>query len=177
MSDPLLLEEVWVVWDHTARSSPALREKPDQFVAFPSPAGPKGRAFISVIAGLGIPRGAKNLEESWKLIDLFTQPETQVKILKGTGFFPTTYEAINYVPEGALKILAEAVTKQAGATDGIVTLLPVGLGNRSGEFVPIYTDTFQAIVVQGRPIETTLKRQEAILQKLFAETGAPYPQP
>jgi multiple sugar transport system substrate-binding protein len=50
MSDPLLFEEVWVVWDHTARSSPVLRENPDQFVACPSPAGPKGRAFISVIA-------------------------------------------------------------------------------------------------------------------------------
>lgn len=177
MSDPLLLEEVWVTWDHTARLSPALREKPDLFVAFPSPAGPKGRAFISVIAGLGIPKGAKNLEDSWKLIDLFTQPEIQVKILKGTGFFPTTYEAGNYVPEGALKILADAVTKQASSKDAVVSLLPVGLGNRTGEFVQIYKDTFQAVVVQGRPVEAIVKQQGSLLERLFAETKAPYPQP
>lgn len=177
MSDALLLEEVWLAWDHTARIGPALREKTDSFVVFPSPAGPKGRAYIAVIAGLGIPQGATDLEAAWKLIDHLTKPETQVKILEGTGFFPTTFEATDHVPEGALKLLAEAVNKQASAPDAIVSLLPVGLGTRSGEFVPVYMDAFQAIVVQGRPINDVLRRQEAILKNLFAETGAPYPQP
>ena len=177
MAEPLLLEEVWLAWDHTARIGPALKEKPDQFVVFPAPAGPKGRAFITVINGLGIPVGAKNTAAAWKLIDYFTQPEVQVKVLQGTGFFPTTYEATSYVPAGSLKLLAEAVAKQAGSSDSIVSLLPIGLGTRSGEFVPIYTTAFQSIVVQGKPIDDTLKQQEGFLLKLFKETNAPYPQP
>lgn len=177
MSDPLLLEEVWVAWDHTARLGAAVRENPDQYVAFPSPAGPKGRAFITVITGLGIPQGASDVDKSWKLIEYFTRPDVQVKVLQGTGFFPTTLEASGHVPEGPERVLAEAVTTQANSSDAILSLLPVGLGDRTGEFVPMYTDAFQAIVYQNQDIETVLERQGRRLEGLFENTGAPYPQP
>jgi len=43
---------VWIAWDHIARVKDALTTQPDQFVAFPAPAGPKGRGYMPVIAGL-----------------------------------------------------------------------------------------------------------------------------
>ena len=177
MHGPLLAEEVWVAWDHTARFLPAIKEKPGDFVALPSPAGPKGRGFISVIAGLAIPRGAPNEDLAWKFIEYLTRPDTQVKILEGVGFFPVVEEAVGAIPTGPLKTVAEGVTKQAGAPDAIVAILPIGLGGRVGEFVPIYIDSFHAIVIDGVPIVEVLSAQWAKLDALYKETGAPYPPP
>ena len=44
MYEPLLSGEVWVGWDHVARLIPALRQRPNDFVILPSPAGPRGRS-------------------------------------------------------------------------------------------------------------------------------------
>jgi len=175
MADALLFEEVWVAWDHTARLSSALNERPDTFVVFPAPAGPKGRGFITVLAGLGIPRGYADLDAAYALIDHLTKPETQVKVLEGTGFFPTVTEATGYIPTGPQRKLAEAVTLQASAPDAVVALLPVGLGERTGEYVPIFRDAYQAIVIEGRPIADVLQRQNQLLEALYRETGAPLP--
>ncbi len=48
MQEPLLTGDVWIAWDHIARMQDALRQKPDDFVAFPAPAGPKGRGYMPV---------------------------------------------------------------------------------------------------------------------------------
>ena len=56
MQEPLLSGEVWIAWDHTARLKDALVQRPQDFVAFPAPAGPKGRRFMPVVAGLAIPK-------------------------------------------------------------------------------------------------------------------------
>ena len=50
------LDEVWIAWDHIARVKEAISLEPDRFVVFPAPAGPKGRGYMPVIAGLAIPR-------------------------------------------------------------------------------------------------------------------------
>jgi multiple sugar transport system substrate-binding protein len=42
MQEPLITDEVWVAFDHTARLANAFNERPDDFVAFPAPAGPRG---------------------------------------------------------------------------------------------------------------------------------------
>ena len=55
MQQPLLTEEVWVAFDHVARLADAFNQKPDDFVAFPAPAGPAGRGFMPVVAGIGDP--------------------------------------------------------------------------------------------------------------------------
>ena len=56
MQQPLLSGEVWIGWDHVARVRDALRQKPGEFVAFPAPAGPKGRGYMPVVAGLAVLR-------------------------------------------------------------------------------------------------------------------------
>ena len=58
MQEPLLSGDVWIAFDHVARLLDALRQKPDDFVAFPAPAGPKGRGYMPVLAGLAIAKGA-----------------------------------------------------------------------------------------------------------------------
>jgi multiple sugar transport system substrate-binding protein len=177
MHEPLLLGEVWVAWDHTARLMPALRQRPGDFVVLPSPAGPKGRSFLSVVAGLSIPRTAPNPELGARLIEYLTRPATQVMTLQGVAFFPVSPEAAREVPSGGLKIVADGVAAQAGARDARTALLPVGLGGRTGEFVPIYVDTFRLIAVEGRPIEEVLAAQARRLEELYRATNAVCPPP
>jgi multiple sugar transport system substrate-binding protein len=177
MHEPLLLGEVWVAWDHTARLIPALRQRPGDFVVLPSPAGPKGRSFLSVVVGLSIPRTAPNPELGTRLIEYLTRPATQVLTLQGVAFFPVSPEAARDVPSGGLKIMADGVSAQAGAPDARTALLPVGLGGRTGEFVPIYVDTFRLIAVEGRSIEETLATQARKLEELYRATNAVCPPP
>lgn len=177
MNEPLLQGEVWVAWDHSARLLPAFRERPGDFVALPSPAGPKGRSFLAVIAGLGLPKNSPNPEAAGRLIEYLTRPRTQVLTLQGVAFFPTVQEAAGAVPAGGLKVLADGVTAQATARDARTALLPVGLGARSGEFVPLYVDTFTQIAVQGRKIEDVLAAQARRLEELYRAMNAVCPPP
>lgn len=177
MNEPLLRGEVWVAWDHVARLLPAFRERPDDFVALPSPAGPKGRSFLSVIVGLGIPKTSPNPEAAARLIEYLTRPRTQVLTLQGVGFFPVVREAAGVVPTGGLKVMAEGVTAQATARDARTALLPIGLGARTGEFVPLYLDTFRQIAVQGRNIQQVLTEQARKLEEMYRATNAPCPPP
>lgn len=173
MSEPLLLGEVWVAWDHVARIIPALRQRPDDFVVLPSPAGPRGRSFISVVVGLSIPRAAPNAELGARLIEYLTRPATQVMTLQGVGFFPVSPEAGRTVPSGGLRVMAEGVSAQSGARDARTALLPVGLGARTGEFVPLYVDTFTRIAVRGEDIQRVLSEQSRKLEELYRATNAP----
>lgn len=177
MNEPLLTGEVWVAWDHVVRLLPALRERPNDFVILPSPAGPRGRSFLTVIAGLGLPRNSPNPEAAERLIEYLTRPRTQVTTLQGVAFFPTVREAAGAVPTGALRIMAEGVTAQATASDARTALLPIGLGARSGEFVPLYVDTFREIAVQGRPVADVLATQGRKLEDLYRAMNAVCPPP
>jgi multiple sugar transport system substrate-binding protein len=175
MDTPLLTGEVLIAWDHTARLKGAIVERPDDFIAIPSPAGPMGRGFITVLAGLGIPKTSPNPEAAAELIRYLTSPEAQVAILEGVGFFPVVEEAAGAVPPGALQILAAGVSAQAGSPDAIVSFIPGGI---SDEYKKIYRDTFTKFVIRGEPVDTEFLRQQATrLRELYLEAGAPYPAP
>jgi len=126
-----------------------------------------------VIVGLSIPRTAPNPDLGVRLIEYLTRPATQVLTLQGVGFFPVSPEAGRTVPSGALKVMADGVTAQSGAADARTALLPVGLGARTGEFVPIYVDTFTRIAVRGEDIQRVLNEQAAKLEELYRAMNAP----
>lgn len=176
MADPLLKEEVWIAWDHTARFKDAIVSRPEDFVVVPVPAGPKGRGFILVIAGLAIPKNAPEQEAAWKLIEYLTRPETQVEVLKNVGFFPTTSEASAQITEGPLKVLASGVNNQLNTPDAIVALIP-SLGAKGGDFKNIYITAFNRIVLNGEEIKPVLDELAPQLLQLFEEVGAPLPPP
>ena len=88
MQDPLLSEEVLLAWEHVARLRNALVTRPDDFVVFPAPIGPKGLAYMPVLAGLAIPRSAPNPNGAKALIRHLLSVGTQAKTLSTVGFFP-----------------------------------------------------------------------------------------
>ncbi|MBC8248971.1 MAG: extracellular solute-binding protein [Anaerolineales bacterium] len=173
MQEPLLAEEVWVAFDHTARLIEAFKTRPDDFVALPAPSGPKGLGYMPVAVGLAIPVTAPNQEGAEALIEYMTRPEVQVAVLREIGFFPVIdIEFPGYVALG-IRMEGEAVAKQAAAANAVPAMLPVGLGPRGGEINKIYRDAFTRIVIDGEDIETVLASEAANLQTLMDETGAP----
>ncbi len=176
MSEPLLRNEVWIAWDHTARLTDALRARPDDFVPIPGPAGPAGRGFITVLVGLSIPKGAPNTDEAVELMGFLTSPEVQVQILDRVGFFPVVEEAVGHIPTGALKFLAEGVVAQSGAEDALMAFIP-GLGPLGGEFTETYRLAFTRIVRDGEDIVKVLTELAPDVRDVFKEAGAPLPEP
>jgi len=59
------------------------------------------------------------------------------------------------------------------AKDALPALLPVGLGDRGGEFDKLVMDTFQLIVLRGQKPRAVLDREAETLRRLMTETGAP----
>jgi multiple sugar transport system substrate-binding protein len=173
MQEPLLAEEVWIAWDHIARVKEALTLQPDQFVAFPAPAGPKGRGYMPVIAGLAIPKDAPNRAGGVAVIEHMTRPETQLLTATEVGFFPVVKADLPKDLAPGVKQLAAAVAATQNAKDALVSLLPVGLGAKGGEFNKVYSDTFQRIVLRNEPVKEVLEAQAKTLESLMKDTGAP----
>jgi len=173
MQEPLLGGEVWIAFDHVARVLEALRSMPDDFVAFPAPAGPKGRGYMPVIAGLSVPEGAPNRAGALATIDHLTLPRTQLITVAETGFFPVVAADLPPDLPAGVKLAAAAIAAQQSAPDALVSLLPVGLGAKNGEFNKVFLDTFQRIVLRGEPVRAVLDAQGAVLDGIMKETGAP----
>ena len=173
MQEPLLNGDVWIAFDHIARLADAFNQRPDDFVAFPVPAGPKGRGFMPVLAGIAVPKGAPDMAKAKDLVRYMMQPEQQVATLLATNFFPVTDAALpNDLPRSA-QALGPAITAQTSASDALPALLPVGLGDKGGQFNQVYTDTFERIVLGGQPVRQVLDQQAEALRALMTQTNAP----
>jgi multiple sugar transport system substrate-binding protein len=172
MQEPLLSEEVWLGIDHTARLINAVKERPDDFVLAPAPSGPKGLAFMPVLAGLAIPKGAPNRAGAEALIEYMTKPETQVLTLREVAFFPVVEAQMPSDLDQGTRMEAEAVDMQTNADNALPSLLPVGLGAKGGEFNKVFRDTFTRIVLNKEEIQTVLDAEAQNLQTVLNDTGA-----
>jgi multiple sugar transport system substrate-binding protein len=173
MGPPLLSGEVWIAWDHVARLLGALRRKPDAFVAFAAPAGPKGRDYMPVVAGLAVPSAAPDRAGASALIDYLTRPAAQIVTARTVGFLPVAKVALPSDLDPGVKMAAAAVEETQSAKYALPALPPIGLGERTGEFDRVFIDAFQRIVLHGEPPRVVLDREAETLNRLLSETGAP----
>ncbi|AZO81347.1 MULTISPECIES: ABC transporter substrate-binding protein [unclassified Bosea (in: a-proteobacteria)] len=173
MQEPLMAGEVWVAFDHVARLKDALVQEPDKYVTFPAPAGPKGRGYMPVVAGLAIPKGAPDRAGAVAVIEHLTKPEIQVKTAAEVGFFPVVKAELPADLSPGIKLIAEGVAKTQGAKDALPALLPIGLGDKGGEFNKVFSDSFQRIVLRGENPRAVLDAQAAVLKGLMEATKAP----
>ncbi|WP_100962366.1 extracellular solute-binding protein [Bosea sp. FBZP-16] len=173
MQEPLMAGEVWVAFDHVARVKDALVQEPDTYVTFPAPAGPKGRGYMPVIAGLAIPKGAPDRAGAAAVIEHLTKPDVQVRTAAEVGFFPVVKADLPADLSPGIKLIAEGVAKTQGAKDALPALLPIGLGDKGGEFNKVFSDSFQRIVLRGENPRTVLDAQAVVLKGLMETTKAP----
>ena len=177
MGQALLSGDVWIGFDHVARVLDALRQRPDDFVAFPAPAGPKGRGYMPILVGLAAIRGAPALAETIALIDYLTQPKTQVTLARTVGFFPVVNTKLPPDLDPGLKMGADAIAEMQSAKDALPALPPMGFGQRAAEFDGVFLETFQLIVLRGQKPRPVLDREAETLKRLMTETGAQCWQP
>jgi multiple sugar transport system substrate-binding protein len=177
MQEPLLSGDVLIGFDHVARVLDALRQKPDEFVAFPAPAGPKGRGYMPVVAGLAVAKDAPDPDGARALIEFLTRPEVQVRTAVTAGFFPVVNAQLPADLPPGIRLAAEAIAATQSAHDVVPSLLPIGLGTKDGDFNKVYLDTFQRIVLRGQPVHEVLQREGEELRRVMDETKAPCWQP
>ena len=173
MQEPLMAGEVWIAWDHIARVKDALTAEPDQYLVVAPPAGTKGRAYMPVIAGLAIAKDAPNRAQAAAVIEHLLKPATQLAAAQEVGFFPVVDAPLPPDLPAGVKLLADGVAKTQGAKDAIVALLPIGLGDKGGEFNKVYFDTFQRIVLRGENAKAVLDAEAATMRAIMTETKAP----
>jgi multiple sugar transport system substrate-binding protein len=172
MQDPLQSGEVMVAWDHVARMSDALRNHPDDYVVFPAPAGPKGRAYLPVLAGLAIPKTAPNVAGAKQLIEFLDTVAAQARLPQIAGFFPVVGQRLSKQVGPGLLAVAAAVKKQQRSKDALPSVLPVGLGAQGGNYKRVWIDTFTRIVINGEDINKVLGEQAPKLQDVLNTAGA-----
>jgi multiple sugar transport system substrate-binding protein len=173
MQDPLLSEEVLIAFDHVARLKNALTLRPNDFVVFPAPIGPKGLAYMPVLAGLAIPKSAPNPAGAKALIRHLLSLSTQAKTLSTVGFFPVVGGRLSTRLSQGLRNEANAVKIMQASPKALPSLLPIGLGAEGGNFSTIYRNAFTRIVIKDEPWRTVLNEEGAKLQEIFDKTGAP----
>lgn len=173
MQEQLLTEEVWVAFDHTSRLAGAFNDRPDDFIAFPAPAGPTGRGFMPVVVGLGIPKTAPDMEASKKLLAYMVKASTQISTLRATSFFPVVSAELPDDMPAAVQISGTAIAAMSGSADANPGLLPVGLGKLGGEFNAVYVDSFERIILGGEDVRTVLDEQAEALRGVMNEAAAP----
>jgi multiple sugar transport system substrate-binding protein len=172
MQEPLASEEVWIAWDHVARLINVANDRPNDFVLVPAPSGPKGRGFMPVLAGMAIPKGAPNRAGAEAIIDYLTQPAQQSAMAANLAFFPVTNAQIPQDVGAGIKLETDAVQKQSSAKDALVSLLPVGLATKAGDFNNVYLESFQRIVLKNEPIQQVLEDRAKVLQGIMDDTKA-----
>ncbi|RRH98419.1 carbohydrate ABC transporter substrate-binding protein [Mesorhizobium tamadayense] len=173
MQEPLLTGEVWIAFDHVARLADAFNQKPDDFVAFPAPAGPAGRGFMPVVAGVAIPMTSPDVDKAKALVAYMLKPETQIATLKATNFFPVIDVKLPDDMPASVKAFSVAIAAMTGAPDALPALLPMGLGDLGGKFNQIYSDSFERIVLGGEDVHGVLEEQAAALKAIIDQAKAP----
>src|SRR5215831_7575990 len=177
MGQPLLSGDVWIAFDHIARVLDALRQRPNEFVAFPAPAGPKGRGYMPLLVGLAVVKGAPDTAKAMALIDYLTLPKTQITLARTVGFSPVVSTKLPPDLDLGLKMAVGAIAEMQSAKDALPTLPPIGLGQRDAEFDRVFLETFQLIVLRGQKPRPVLDREAEILKRLMSETRTPCWQP
>jgi multiple sugar transport system substrate-binding protein len=132
---------------------------------------------MPVLAGLAVAKGAPHPKEATELIDYMSRPETQILTARSVGFFPVVKAELPADLDPGIKLGAPAIEKTQTAKDALPALLPVGLGQRGGEFDKVFMDTFQLVVLRGQKPRAVLDREAETLRRLMTETGAPCWQP
>jgi multiple sugar transport system substrate-binding protein len=94
----------------------------------PAPSGPKGLGYMLVLAGLGIPKGAPEIDKAKDAIKTLTTPDVQIEVLRQNAFFPVTNAEVPTDLPGAIALANGAINAQRSAPNAILSLPPVGLG-------------------------------------------------
>ena len=152
-------EEVLLAWEHVARLRNALITRPDAFVVFPSPIGPKGLAYMPVLAGLAIPRTAPNPNGREGADPAPPERQHAGADALGGRLLPGRRRAAVQAPPPGCGLESNAVKIMQASPTALPALLPIGLGAEGGNFNTVYRNTFTRIVHRGESTPAVLNEE------------------
>ena len=88
MQEPLMAGEVMVAWDHIARVKDALQAAPNDYLVVAPPAGPKGRSYMPVIAGLPSRRARRTVRAPPRSSSISPSPRRRCSPRVKSASFP-----------------------------------------------------------------------------------------
>ena len=110
---------------------------PNDYVVFPAPAGPKGRAYLPVLAGLAIPKTAPNAAGAKQLIEFLDGVSAQARTAAGRGLLPgRRAAALEAGRPRAAHDRSRASRRSSGRRTRCRRSCPVGLGGQGGQLQP-----------------------------------------
>ncbi|HET7783194.1 MULTISPECIES: ABC transporter substrate-binding protein [Micrococcaceae] len=173
MQEPLGNGEVLVAWDHVARLITAVKDKPDEWLMVPAPSGPKGKGYLLIVGGMAVPQGSPEKDKAFELIKALSKPEAQIETLKSNSFFPVVKTDVGGDLPGGVALEAKAVKAQQEASDALLALPPVGLGEKDPQVSQLFKNCFQEICLNNADVKATLDRQGAELAKIMDSLNVP----
>jgi multiple sugar transport system substrate-binding protein len=165
--------EVLVAWDHVARLITAVKDKPDEWLMVPAPSGPKGKGYLLIVGGMAVPQGSPEKDKAFELIKAQSKPEAQFETLKSNSFFPVVKTDVGGDLPGGVALEAKAVKAQQEASDALLALPPVGLGEKDPQVSQLFKNCFQEICLNNADVKATLDRQGAELAKIMDSLNVP----
>ena len=174
MQDPLLNEEVLLAWDHVARLNTALSQRPDTFVVMPSPSGPKGLAYMPVLASARDPETAPNpaggegADPAPREHLHAGEDDLGGRLLPGRRRAPLEEHLVRACVPSRTRVKLQQTSPKA-----LPSVLPIGLGSEGGSFTRSSRDTFTRAVLNKEDPRTVLKSEGTELQGVMNRSGAP----
>lgn len=173
MQEPLERGEVLVGFDHVARLVNAPKSKPDDWLMVPAPSGPKGRGYMLVVAGLGIPKGAPQADKAKEVIKALTTAQAQIEMLRQNAFFPVSKADLPGDLPAPIALEAAGVKAQQTSSGALLSLPPVGLGAKDGEVSQVFKNCFKEICLDGKPVRQVLDAQAGQLNTILDQAKVP----
>lgn len=103
------------MFDHTARLADGFILQPDDFAAFPAPAGPTGRGFMPVLARMAVPETAPDMHAAMKLITNMLAPEIHIATLRAANVFSVIGTDFPDDMSTSVQATGAAITAMSGA--------------------------------------------------------------
>ncbi|HEY1157559.1 MAG TPA: carbohydrate ABC transporter substrate-binding protein, partial [Arthrobacter sp.] len=133
----------------------------------------KGRGYLLIVGGMAVPQGSPAKDKAFQLIKALSKPEAQIETLKSNAFFPVVKADIGNDLPGGVALEAKAVKAQEEASDALLALPPVGLGDKDPQVSQLFKNCFQEICLNNADVKATLDRQGAELAKIMDSLNVP----
>ena len=129
------------------------------FVVFPAPTGPKGLAYMPVLAGLAIPRIGAEPERGEGADPAPAERQHAGEDALDGRVLPGRRRTAVEAPAGGPAGAVERGEDQQASPKALPALLPIGLGAEGGNFNTVFRNTFTRIVVRNENIRTVLNEE------------------
>ncbi|GEM_PF-6333527 len=166
VNEPFIAETQAMTFDVPAATRRIVRWRPEfqEWGLIGLPAGPEGPAQTASTCALMIPKGAKNPDQAWRVIEYWMQPKVMVRWAKDTFRPPSTITAME--DEGIMT--DPRIAPVAEALQYTVELPPT---TKYGEIFNALAAQIELAMIGDKPAAEALDEAAAAVDQILARPG------